>query len=85
MSGRYLPAFKCFRCKRVQQLSPADFNRLPRLRMDDFRRLAGESKCSDLERLPTRDLEGAGFTRPQAADLVDKGFVSEADVEAKLL
>ena len=78
-------AYVCARCGRRSTLSTAEFNRLPDCTLEDFEGLSREFKAQQLKDLPTKDVEGAGFSREQARDLFRAGFhaVSELEKEAR--
>jgi hypothetical protein len=56
----------CARCKRVTELSVAEFNRLPNLKLDDLEDLTPGRAL--------KDIVGAGFAGAQAADLFQAGL-----------
>ncbi len=84
VAGRYVASVRCDRCGHRTGLSASDYASLPTLSVEDFARLAREHRAPALAALPTQDLEGAGFTRAQAAYLYDAAGVRGA-IEAESL
>jgi hypothetical protein len=85
LSAGCVPRYVCSRCGTVNTLSKAQWNVIPDLTIEDFERLAKDKKGRVnpiLAGLPTRDLEGAGFTKDQAKDLFRAGFNGVSEVEA---
>jgi hypothetical protein len=86
LSGAYVGKYPCARCGRLQTLTMAEWNAIPDLTIEDFERLAGDPRDAKrykpaLAALPTKDLEGAGFSKDQARDLFRAGFQGP-DLEA---
>lgn len=74
-------AYVCARCKRRSTLSNADFNRLPEVSLEGFDALAREFRAPRLKDLPTKDMEGAGWSKKQAQDLFRAGFHAVSELE----
>jgi hypothetical protein len=80
-TGSYVGRYKCHRCGKVRNISLAHFNSLPQMKLEDWEALAKRPGCKAAEAIPTRDLEGCGFTRGQSRDLFRFGLGPE-DVHA---
>lgn len=76
LSARYVEWYRCSRCRRRTRLTAKDYNRLPRLTVDDVERRAQRSReWQPVLEMFLRDFVGAGHTREQAKDLLRYGFV----------
>lgn len=82
LSGGYVGKYSCGRCGRLQTLSKAQWNAIPDLTLEDFEHLAREHKAPSLKALPTKDVEGAGFSKEHARDLFRAGFHAVSELEA---
>lgn len=83
IAGQYVKEYDCARCGRHISLSPAEYNGLPKLSIQDFERLAEQCGNKTVKALPTRELEGLGFRKGQAADLFNAGLKTHEDVSAE--
>lgn len=82
LSARPVAWYKCHRCRRPTRLTAAQYNRLPRLTVDEVERRAERSReWRPVLEMFLRDFVGAGHTREQAKDLVRYGFVGPNEQE----
>jgi hypothetical protein len=88
LSAGCVSRYRCDRCKSWNTMSRAQWAAVPELTLEDFDRLATDRKGRKnqvLANLPTKDLEGAGFTKDQARDLFTKGVRGVTDADALVL
>lgn len=74
VTGQYVREYRCERCRRNNIIGLVDYNRLPELTLEDFKRIAALTNAPALANLPTKDWMSQGATRNQAEDLFRSGL-----------
>jgi hypothetical protein len=82
LSGAYVGKYPCARCGRLQTLSKAQWGAVPDLTLEDFEGLAKAYKAPFLANLPTKDVEGSGFSKEHSRDLFRAGFHAVSELES---